>query len=671
MATIGTLLIELSANVARLENDLGRASMHVRNTERMMKQSVDRMNGFFSLLGVTLSGAAVVGYSKHLIDAADATNDLAQRHGLAVEEIVGLQHAAQQSSTDIDKLASASNKLGGALSDKPELFKKLGIDATTGMGAMVQLADTFQSMPDGIQKNELAAKLFGDRLGSEMIPFLNQGTEAIKGLIAEGQRLNPLTTKQAEEAAKLNDQLDKLGFQAKGAGMQIMSVLVPGLTDASTKMHELAANGHPVLALWQGLAGMGKVPWDLLFPPEDLKKSLSVDNQIKDYKAQLRDLHAELKNPYTDSFLGRGTEAVQKDIDRIKNLIATLEKHRAELDKPNNPKPQPPAKKSNIPDDLFGKKGSVDGMQVLKALELDYQNTLSRRAEAMNYPLMSASERALAEDMRGVHDSAAKSRVELEKLNVAGKLSAADYSARLKELEAQENAQVEAIKRMAAAQDKLNDSWQFGASVAVRKYLDEVGAGAKQTERLITTAFNSMESSLANFYRGGTLSLDAFKNAVLDMMAQIAAQRTILQLTNLFGGIGGGAAGGGGASLTSSPSIGYNPSIVDSIIANGGTYEGGGYTGPGPRSGGVDGRGGFPAILHPDETVVDHTRPSSASPAGQMPGSGGQQIVINDYTTINVDSRSDRAQAMSDIDRLIDAKQNRLIDRLRRDGAIA
>jgi len=36
--------------------------------------------------------------------------------------------------------------------------------------------------------------------------------------------------------------------------------------------------------------------------------------------------------------------------------------------------------------------------------------------------------------------------------------------------------------------------------------------------------------------------------------------------------------------------------------------EGGGYTGMGVRAGGVDGRGGFPAILHPNETVIDHTK---------------------------------------------------------------
>ena len=38
------------------------------------------------------------------------------------------------------------------------------------------------------------------------------------------------------------------------------------------------------------------------------------------------------------------------------------------------------------------------------------------------------------------------------------------------------------------------------------------------------------------------------------------------------------------------------------------SFLGGGFTGSGPRSGGVDGMGGFPAILHPNESVIDHTR---------------------------------------------------------------
>lgn len=52
------------------------------------------------------------------------------------------------------------------------------------------------------------------------------------------------------------------------------------------------------------------------------------------------------------------------------------------------------------------------------------------------------------------------------------------------------------------------------------------------------------------------------------------------------------------------------------------SFEGGGFTGRGSRSGGVDGRGGFPAILHPNETVIDHE------------GGGMTPVVVNQ--TINI-----------------------------------
>ena len=57
------------------------------------------------------------------------------------------------------------------------------------------------------------------------------------------------------------------------------------------------------------------------------------------------------------------------------------------------------------------------------------------------------------------------------------------------------------------------------------------------------------------------------------------------------------------------------------------SFEGGGFTGMGARSGGIDGRGGFLATLHPNESVIDHTK-----------GQGGGITVIN-----NVDARGSGA----------------------------
>ena len=53
------------------------------------------------------------------------------------------------------------------------------------------------------------------------------------------------------------------------------------------------------------------------------------------------------------------------------------------------------------------------------------------------------------------------------------------------------------------------------------------------------------------------------------------------------------------------------------------SFDGGGYTGSGARAGGLDGKGGFMAMMHPQETVLDHTK-------GQ--GTGGGNTVNNYYT---------------------------------------
>lgn len=59
------------------------------------------------------------------------------------------------------------------------------------------------------------------------------------------------------------------------------------------------------------------------------------------------------------------------------------------------------------------------------------------------------------------------------------------------------------------------------------------------------------------------------------------------------------------------------------------SFEGGGYTGDGPRVGGLDGKGGYMAMVHPKETIIDHTKQSanggSSSPEIQIQVSNNGQ----------------------------------------------
>jgi hypothetical protein len=56
------------------------------------------------------------------------------------------------------------------------------------------------------------------------------------------------------------------------------------------------------------------------------------------------------------------------------------------------------------------------------------------------------------------------------------------------------------------------------------------------------------------------------------------------------------------------------------------SFDGGGYTGNGSRTGGLDGKGGFWAMMHPRETVIDHTKSGSSASTS---ASGGGNVTVN------------------------------------------
>lgn len=78
-------------------------------------------------------------------------------------------------------------------------------------------------------------------------------------------------------------------------------------------------------------------------------------------------------------------------------------------------------------------------------------------------------------------------------------------------------------------------------------------------------------------------------------------------------------------------------------------FEGGGYTGDGVRAGGVDGRGGFMAVVHPNETIVDHEAAKARfSPGGGGSGGGSKTLRFESTVINNVEYvTTEQAMAMS------------------------
>lgn len=118
---------------------------------------------------------------------------------------------------------------------------------------------------------------------------------------------------------------------------------------------------------------------------------------------------------------------------------------------------------------------------------------------------------------------------------------------------------------------------------------------------------NALEDMFGSIIDGSASA----KDAVASLLAEIAKAQVIKGIMGL-------------------PGMGGLSSAIGGLLS----FDGGGFTGHGSRSGGIDGRGGFPAILHPNETVIDHTRGQGGSaPKITINNNAPGAVVSADYVT--------------------------------------
>ena len=170
----------------------------------------------------------------------------------------------------------------------------------------------------------------------------------------------------------------------------------------------------------------------------------------------------------------------------------------------------------------------------------------------------------------------------------------------------------------------------------------------KAQEDLANTIGSAMEDSLMSMVDGTKSVKDAFRDMAADIVRHLYKVLVVQQMINSFGGMLSGSS---------------NPILktLGGGLESYGNMDGGGYTGNGPRSGGLDGKGGFMMMMHPRETVIDHTK-----------GQSGGQVVVNQ--TINVTTgvqQTVRAEIMGLMPQIQEASKAAVLDAKRRGGSFA
>lgn len=288
-------------------------------------------------LGAALSIANFAETITGTIKFAAALDDMAERTGASVENLSALAGVAKLGGHDLEMVESSVIKLNKALQGSDDEAKGAA-KALAAIGlsikdlrdkdpaqAMLDIAKALDNFADSGEKTAVAMAILG-KAGAQALPFL-------KDLAEKGELVGKVTAEQAAQAEKYEKNMARLSAQLSATGKAVAFDLLDPLVDLSAKMVAAAESGDKLKAILLGLAGIGKIPIDIVFG--STKADASVSGTIKDFEGKLGGLQKELEDTGSKGgvgfvskllFGGRSREDVQRDIDVTKNQLDALKK---------------------------------------------------------------------------------------------------------------------------------------------------------------------------------------------------------------------------------------------------------------------------------------------------------------------------------------------------------
>ena len=137
------------------------------------------------------------------------------------------------------------------------------------------------------------------------------------------------------------------------------------------------------------------------------------------------------------------------------------------------------------------------------------------------------------------------------------------------------------------------EQFLMDAEKGYKDFFTSIKTMQEEMQGVFKKSYDGLTQLTMDFLKTGKASFKDFATSVVTELIRIAVQKLVID--KMFASFGS----------FFKPKIDTSGLSIPTTIPSG---DGGGFTGLGSRAGGVDGKGGFPAILHPNETVIDHTK---------------------------------------------------------------
>jgi len=216
MATLGSLVVTLEANIAKFQSDLGKAVTVAESAMNKISNVVGVAGGAIAGLGAALTAVKIADFAKDVIESTASLQDMAARTGASVEALSAMKGIAEKSGTSLETVSASFAKLektaaaavGGNVQAQ-RAFDAIGMsaaDLAKGLkdpdAMFLEVAKRLEEFRDDGNKTAVLLALMG-RGASENAAFFHQ-------LADEGYANATASAEQAARAHELTDKLHDL-----------------------------------------------------------------------------------------------------------------------------------------------------------------------------------------------------------------------------------------------------------------------------------------------------------------------------------------------------------------------------------------------------------------------------------------------------------------------------
>ena len=622
MANLGTLTLDIVAKIGGFTGPMSQAERQASKSSKNIQSSFKSMATAIGA-SIATATAALSYYVQKSNHAADESIKAAQKAGISVESFTGLAFVADLAGVNMEGFTGAMVKLNKALgeasvgsAEQLASFRALGISVKDSEGnirtadkVLVDLADKFSKMPDGVDKTAMAMKVFG-KSGAEMIPFLNGGSAAIKELITLAQDLGVVIgEEQAKKAEQFNDSLTVLSYAAKGAANRLAGELLPALNDLVGVAIDYSKQANKAAGATSGLQDsfrgvtafaiqaatavanvyravytlgeMGSLLAQGKFG-EALKayKDVTATNKAATAEAQLmasRVLSGQSAKSGEDaaSKIGKMKSVLQAQSDISKTLANADEKRRQAIIAKAKAEEEALVKEYEWQKRLIELKISANEIT-------DIEGT--KQKIALDEKILEAQRKSLEVQVKQAKEEKDKISLTASYWETYEKGSRQAIEARYmlnEKLDDQNEKEVALSKELMQIMNQT--SAYSGFKSALSSYYENAKNIGTSIEQLTTRAFQNMEDAIIKFAQTGKLSFTDMANSIIADMMRIAIQQTITApLANMmfsyFSPTSAGTTSGmGGWSSASSTTLGGNLSLTGTRASGGSVNAHGTY----------------------------------------------------------------------------------------------